>query len=420
MTAPAAWTWVTRSTIEPSSDAEALDWLDTIRRTDQAPQFSIQAYVAQVDGTLGDNVSQFLVRGPDATVVWDCTQPTPGGLRLGMSAERDLIWGNDILAIYQLQRSREANAILGLPLDSWMRFAVNHFVITQPGLDDLDMADVRQLVGYDKNYLLQNQPGDSFAFDAGSLYKEAVEAVFVAAKVASVHLSEVCDFPGEWATKTLPADQPMNYPMDDNLRFLDIVNDLLKASGCRPVYTQPNGRWLIELIPKPATQTLRWRWSGSRTEGVTESDLDAKVSMRHSNRYAGDVWNVPNRWIFIQDGLNFEPVEGSGQYTVDNLDQPPSGRSYVGRIVRSVQYLQASGQDDLVKQGDEIVQAQLAQAEQIDLTTAPWPIAGHFDVFQYRHVALPLQPRRRLQAQSWVLDLWGAPMTWRTYAVSQS
>lgn len=415
-----ALTWAPPVVSDPASDADALDRLTAIRQSSNAPTYSPQAFVANIDGTLGDELTQFLIRGLDGQVTWDSTQPTPGGLRLGMSAARDLVWGSDVVAIYQLIRSREANLVLGLDPDTWCRFAVNHFVVTMPSLEDLDMADARQLVGYDKNYLLQNQPSDSFSWDGGSVFKDAVEDVFVAAGLATADLGEVCDFPGEWAAKTLHADQPMNYPMDGTTRYLDIVNDLLKASGCRQIYTAPTGRWLVELIPKPASQPLRWRWAGSRAEGVSESDLDTKVVLRHSNRYTGDVWNVPNQWVFIQDGLSFEPVEGSGQYTVDNVDQPPSDQTSVGRVVRSSQFLQASGQADLVKQGDKIVQDQLAQAEQIDLTTAPWPIAGHFDVFQFRHAALPLQPKRRLQAQSWVLDLWGAPMTWRTYAVAQA
>lgn len=415
-----AATYVDPLVSDAVSDTDAIDRMFAIRKANRAPEYSVQVFLAQVDGTLGEDITADVVRDVEGSVTWDCTQPTPGGLRLGLSSTRELVWGSDIVAVYQLIRSVEFNIDNGLPVPTWCRFPVNHFVVTMPGFDDLDAADVRQVTGYDKNYFLQNQPSDSFAFDAGSKYKDAVETIFLAAGLISAHLGEVCDFPGDWATKTLPVDQPMNYPMDGSTRYLDIVNDLLDASGCSPIYTNATGRWVITATPKPATQSLRWRWAGSRADGVAESDLDAKIVLSHSNRYSGDVWNVPNQWVFVQDGLTFKPIEGSGQYTVNNTTQPPSDQESVGRIVRSTQFLQASGQSDLVTQGDKIVQQQLAQAEQINLTTTSWPVAGHFDVFQFRHACLPLQPRRRLQAQSWILDLWGAPMTWVTYAVAQA
>jgi hypothetical protein len=102
---------------------------------------------------------------------------------------------------------------------------------------------------------------------------------------------------------------------------------------------------------------------------------------------------------------------------VNNVAQPPSGQAFVGRVIRSSQYLTASGQADLKTQGDAIAQAAMMQAEQINLATTPWPVGRNFDVFYFWHEDLPFDPQRVCQAQSWTLPLWGGTMAWQANVV---
>lgn len=404
--------------LDPVSGADALARLIGMARMPHESEYQPQLFLAAVDGSLRDDLTSSLLRGGSDGVVWDSTAAVPGNLTVTLDASRALVWGGDVVAAYQLVRNHEYNLANGLDPATWWRFPIGHYVATSPGFTDLDASDQREVTGFDKNYLLQNQLSDTMSWDAGTQYVILVRNAFQAAGLVTSYLSEVCDYPAgaDWATKTLPA--PVSYGMDGQTTYLDIVNEQLKASGARPIYTQPTGRWQVALTPTAATQALRWRWAASPGTTVTDLDLDTKVVIGHTSQYQGDVWNVPNQWVFIQDGLTFDPVEGSGQYTVNNTTLPPSDQTTVGRVVRATYLLQASTQADLVTQGDEIVATQISQAERINFQTAPWPIAGHFDVFAYTHATMPFGETRRVQAQQWDLPLWGDPMRWTTHAVA--
>lgn len=408
-------TYVDPLVADPTNDADAVARLFAIQRSHTTPEYSVQAFQADITGARGLDLSASLVVNTADTARWDCTQDVNGNVGLTLDSGLSLQWGADIVAVYQLVRSVEFNQLYGYRADVWQRFAVGHFVLTSPGFDDMDAADVRGVTGFDKNYLLQNQPTDSFSFAAASTYKAAVQSVFLAAGLITADLSEVCDFPGDWPAKTLPG--PVSYPLDGSISYLSIVNDLLKASGCRPLFGQPSGRWMVQYIPTVATQPLRWSWAASEDPSVTDGDLDSRIVLHHQSRYQGDVHNLPNQWVFVQAGLTFEPTgsDGSaGRYIVNNTMAPPSDQTTVGRVLRSTQFLPASGAADLIKQGDAIVATALSQVEKISLQTAPWPAARHYDVFQLTHAALPSSAQRRVQAQGWTLPLWGGPMSWDT------
>lgn len=314
-------------------------------------------------------------------------------------------WGQSQIQLYQLISHPAYQS------GAWFRFPVGAYVITTPGQDDMDASEVVQVTGYGLNYLLQTEPPISFAFAAGSAYATAVRNVFRALGIigSSAALSTVCNYPADWAAKTMPT--AMIYPLGSGQTGAQIINDLLQASGCIGIYTTPFGGWQIDLNPTPAQQPFAFQLAGDFNTYQPSHFPAAKIVVQHKQQYVGDVYGVPNEWVFIQDGLTFQPTEGSGQYTVDNTSQPPSDQVTVGRVVRVTQTLQASGQADLVSQGNKIVTAALSAAEQVTLTMRPWPILWHYDVFQFTHPALPYSARRRLQQQQWTLPLDGTSMT---------
>lgn len=409
--------YIEPSVVDLASDTDRLAALLAIRQLNTSPAYRAQAQIVAPDGTVVRDLSPYLLKD-DAAVKWDCTEAVPGSAQFSLAT--DLTWGSDVVALYQLIRSREYNVQLGYDPDSYIRFPLYQFVATTPGYNDTDVSDYHAVTGFDKNYLLQTGLKDAYAYSPTANYGDAVRDLFRATGVVSPtgFLLGVCDYPGgtDWATKALGT--PINFTPDTTNNYLDAINQLLAKSGMQALYQQPNGRWLITPLFVPATQPTRWRWAGSAGGRATAADLKLKAVLMHHQSYSGDVWNVPNQWVFVQQGLTFQPIEGSGQYTVNNVGTPPSGQSIVGRVLRSTQYLNASGQADLQKQGDAIVAAALASAEHIQLQTAPWPVARQFDVFYYLHAALPFDTIRRVQAQGWTLPLWGDPMTWETNAVS--
>lgn len=389
-------------------------------------EYSLQAFEVDATGAVLQDISPYLVNPDDNSdeLSYDCNSNVPNDAHFTLSAEIDLTWGSSIVALYQLIRSDEYNTAHSLTPGAWLRFPLGQFVVTTPGFDNLDASDVRTVTGYGKNYLLQSSPSDALSFDAGTLYRTAITTVLRAAEVLgeTQPLAERVAYPGSWSTKTLRT--PHNYPLGDQTH-LDIVNDLLKSSGCQQLFTAVDGTWVIKSIPKPARQALRWRWAASEDDTLSDSDLDAKVVLFGQSSYSGDVWNATNQWNFVQSGLDFPPgadgaTDGSsGLYQVNNTSVPPTDQTSVRRIVTKTVVLDAAGQDDLVKQGDAFVTKELSQAEKIEITTDPWPAARHFDVFQITHQALPAGSVRRVQTQSWHLPLWGQPMTWETNAVAE-
>lgn len=405
-------------TLDLTDDSQRLAALMAIRRLNSLPEYRVQVVQVNADGTTVQDLTRYVVKAENDSshVKWDCAQNVPGSLVFNL--KYDLVWGSSIVMVYQLIRSVPYNIVQGYLPEVYIRFPIGQFVVTTPGFADLDSADYHEVTGYDKNYLLQTALSDAYAFSATSNFGDAVRKLFQGSGViaSTAFLASVCDYPGDWPSKVLGV--PLNFTPDTTDNYLTAINQLLAKSGMRAIYVQPNGRWLIETLPVPSTQSTRWQWAGSDGGRATDDDLGLKAVVMHQQSYNGDVWNVPNQWVFVQQGLTFQPIEGSGQYTVNNVGTAPSGQAIVGRVIRSTQYLNASGQADLKTQGDAIVAAQLAQAEKISLTTTPWPVARQFDVFYYLHESLPLEDIRRLQAQSWTLPLWGGLMSWETNAVN--
>lgn len=399
-----------------TSDADQVATLNALAAAGNR-RYGMQLLRVDDAGTELEDLTPYLVKvgGSPASITHDSTAEAPGKLTFGIS--KALQWGFDRV---------QPVALIAAPSyagGAWQGFPCGIFVVTSPGRDNLDHDASYAVTGWDRVYLLQSDPQKSLTFAAGSTYLAAVQAVFrdSGALGVSAALSTIATYPGDWASKTLPG--PLSFPAGGGDTRVAIINRLLAASGQRPLYTDPtSGRWVIESVPTPATQPLLWRWQASAVPNpptaLGDTGFPDRKIVRYSQQsYAGDVYNAPNRWVFIQSGLSFQPVEGSGQYTVNNTTTPPTDQATVGRIIVKAVTLDASGQTDLKTQGDRIVADDLASFEKITVRTAPWPAAGHYDVFWFIHQALPTSPIRRVQAQQWTLPLEGGPMEWATNVV---
>lgn len=368
--------------------------------------------VADVDGQGENQLSNLSLNDP--SVSFDSTAELPESFNFALLA-RTLQWGNDIVSVWALLSSDDYND------GQWYGFPRGHYVVTTPGSDDLNDPDVQAVTGYSKNVLLQKQPTDTYAFAVGSLVIDAVTQLFIDAGLISSGgtLGDLgISFPGDWSTKTFA--QPYTAALGSGGTVVSIINDVLASSGCQPLVLTPNGSWQILDALTPTSQGLAWRWAGDADPyNLADPGFpNNSVVLDSGQGYAADVFGTFNRFVFVQDGLDFTPVEGSGQYTVDNLTNGPSAQSTMGRVVPTVILLQAIDQDDLVTQGNTYVTKQYASAEKITLATESWPIAWYYDVFQFSSTSLPMTPIRRVQAQSWQETLTGTdPMSWTTYVV---
>lgn len=405
-------------TTRHTDPGDALTVLNALALAGQR-QYGRQLFRVDDTGAELEDLTGYLVRasvGGASAISHDSTVECPGKLTLTLA--RPLQWGFDRVKPWELIRSP------GYAGGAWQAFPRGIFVATSPGKPQLNHPGVFDLTGWDRCYLLQSDPTVTLSFAAGSKYGDAVRSVMRAAGVlgATAALATIATYPGDWYDKTLAI--PSNYPVASGSNHLQIINELLKASGMRPLYPDPSsGQYTIQAQTIPTAEALRWRWQGSDvpTPPAALGDTgwpDRKIVIASAQAYTGDVYNAPNRWIFVQAGLSFQPTEGSGKYTVNNTATPPADQATVGRVITKAQTLDASGQADLKTQGDAIVTADLASYEKIALSTAPWPVAGHFDVFWHIHNELPGSPIRRVQAQTWSMPFGSpGPMTWETNVV---
>lgn len=413
MTAPSGYI-----TLDVIDDSDALTKLLQMRQLGgDGIDYMAQMFRAPA-GIRGDELTTGIEINPQSSVRWDCTASVQESCAFGWKGA-DLAWGSERVLMYSLAKSDMFNQLQGYPIGMWLRFPLGQYILTSPGYDDLDTNDIRSVTGYGLNYLLQTAPSDSYAFNAGTTYLNAIQTLFRAAGIVASAgvLSDMCDYSGDWAAKILA--QPVNYPMGQAQYYLDIVNDLLASSGQMPIWVQPfTGRWRIDPIVDPKATAIRWTFAGSVDPDVTTIDLKNRTVILGNQQYQGDVHGITNRWIFVQNGLTFQPIEGSGQYTVNNTTLPPSDQTTTQRVLTEVVMLDASGQTDLQTQGDKYVRDALKQIEKIGITSTPWPLGRQYDVFYFVHSTLPNGSRRRVEAQGWEYFMFGAPTTWDTAVVN--
>lgn len=299
-----------------------------------------------------------------------------------------------------------------------IRFDVGVFILTTPGQPLGQAEPLYQATGQDKNYLLSNPIGDAYTIASGANYFTEIRAA-IAAGGGGTHVT----LDGSKSTATLPG--PLNWSIQDaaTTTWLQVVNELLKAIAYRPLWVDQNGYYRSEPAVDPVNRAVEFILGAG--DAAIARYLDPKWPLhtvvdpdnRSINR---DSWNHPNWWRFIQQGLTFQPIEGSGQYTVQNLSSGPTSQAGVGRVVKAPPvFLNASGQADLQAQGDLIVARSVASAETLVFNTAPLPLAGHFDMLIYADPTLPGQDQRKVVAQSWIMPFDGKNMSWVTQ-VAQS
>lgn len=324
-----------------------------------------------------------------------------------LQIEEALQWGVDRVQPYML---------LSAPGYPTARFNQGVFILTSPSVDVNQTTPVWPVTGWDKVYLLTSPLADSYTVPKGANILATVTSLIAAAGGgANVRLD------GTKSAAVASAD--MTYPLgtSQTWRYVDIINDVLGSIAYRGIWADQDGWYRSEPLIPPAQRAPEF------ILGDGDTMLDRYIDPTHFYHsivsaapkiVTRDRWAVPNWWRFIQNGLTFSPIEGSGQYTVTDLDSA-TGSNTTGMIMRKPVFLDATDQANLVTQGDLIVAADKNVAETIVLPTAPLPICGHADVMLYSNPRLPDGLTvRKVIADGWTLNLDGSDMSWDLTTVS--
>lgn len=326
-----------------------------------------------------------------------------------LQIEEELQWGADRVLVYQTLSAD------GYPT---ARFNQGVFILTSPSVDVNQSAPVFPVVGWDKIYLLTSPVGDSYTVPKGTNVLTTVTALIGAAGGGTnVRLD------GTKSAAVTSAD--MNYPLgtEQAWRYIDIINDLLGSIAYRGLWADQDGWYRAEPKIQPAQRAVEFFLGDGDTplnRYLDANNLYHSIVSAAPKPVTKDRWAVPNWWRFIQNGLTFAPIEGSGQYTVVDLNSP-TGSNTTGLVMRKTMFLDSVDQVTLAAQGDLIVTADKNVAETITLPTAPIPVCGHFDVVVYSNPRLPDGLTvRKLIADHWVLPLDGSDMSWDFTTVTAS
>lgn len=289
------------------------------------------------------------------------------------------------------------------------RFWLGVYVLTTPQATyGAPKPATKKVQGYDRLYLLSREVGDTYVAPSGAYVLEEVRRAISEAGLGGVELND------EGADEVLPSDMiwPLVPKTSDNpsvdetasagaTTWLRIVNDLLFSIGYGGLYADPaSGVFRAQPYVNPLVRT---------PEHDFDFDSTNRAVISPDRSRTDDQFKAPNIWIFVRQTMPgnppVPPVEGSGVYTVDltSIDERPL--PWPQQIT-----LDVSSQSALQSQGDARVAADRRGTTSYSLTTAPWPLAGHADVYTFSDqeqakVGVPV-----LEA-SWSLPLNGADMT---------
>jgi|ERR1035437_5060614 hypothetical protein len=307
-----------------------------------------------------------------------------------LTISRQLAWGYDRVRPYMLQSSASAGV-------SGCRWNQGVYLLMTPDSVIEESPQSWKITGYDQLHVLQDNIGDSYSVAAGANVLTAVTAALTAAGITGPVLLDSAA-----ASKVLATVMTWPLTSSSSPTWLQVVNDLLGAISYQGVWCDPDGAFRSGPYVNPSDRPSEWTFSvGDLVTGIVATQRTV----------TNDVWGAPNWLRFIQNGLTVPPVEGTGQFTIQNVSTGLSSQTSVGRIVHApVQFLDAVDQASLVAQGSAIAATAWRTSEVIAAKLSPFPLAWHFDVGVWSDPVLGAD--RKVQCRSWDLPLDGTDMTY--------
>lgn len=297
-----------------------------------------------------------------------------------------LVWGRQLARPFMVLRDGALSA----------RFDLGVYAMTTPTTPLGESVTTYEVQGYDRLYLLTRPVGDSYSVAAGTDYLQAILNAVAAAGLSGVQLN------AQAAGKTLPTSRA--WPLlqgEGATTWLRIVNDLLQAIGYRSLWADHAGTFRGEPYVALADRPAEWLF-----------DTGAYTIVGEERQLTEDTYAVPTRWVFVQQNRDLAnpPALNDGLYEYALPDADPMSAASRGLDWPRVAVVEAADQASLVARGNAAIAADRRVARKLTVTTAPFPLAGHADLFTYDDP--DLGPAQLVQASQWELDVLGADMTW--------
>ena len=301
-----------------------------------------------------------------------------GTAELGISQRLD--WGQAIVRPYMTMSDGTITA----------RFNLGAYYTSVPESSTMEDPATYDVTGFDLVHGLNTSVGESYALDTGANVLTEIQNILTPRGFTNVLVDQTA------ATSVLPA--PRVWPIDEDARWLTIVNDLLGSIGYQGIWSDWDGYLRLQAYATPITRLSEWTY-----------DTDPATSMLDPDRtYVRDYFDAPNRWIAVRtnnvDGA--APVEGAGIYTYTNeFVGDTSVQARGGRIITRRLPIEAADQDALIRAAQSSIDADINVKSTVKVSTSPNPLHWHFDRITVEDAAMG--PPFEAMATQWRLPLDG-------------
>ena len=198
-----------------------------------------------------------------------------------------------------------------------------------------------------------------------------------------------------------PTKSARQWVIHENTTWLLIIDQLLESAGYLPPWTDRRGNLVSEEWVDPSAKPPELI--------LTDASRTSNIALGASTR--DDTYGVPNEFTFIATDFDPEntetPVLGNGIVKRSNLDRGPASQNVRGRVVASVQYVDAADQASLELIADREFLRSVTPARTLCLDIAPQPLPWHRGIVEVTISDLGIE-REKYMVRSWTLPLDGA------------
>lgn len=343
------------------------------------------------DLTYLQDISKEVLADEALTVSYEASRALP--FTAALTTILDLQWGR--------QRVRPWVQIAAPAPDLFRRWNMGVFGLPYPARDLDTSPAVWRVEGLDQLLRVDQETGRTLEVVAGT------DALAEVQRILTIELGETHHRFAPAINPTVLVDD-MVWIVSDRPTWRQVCNEMLKSVGYGPLGTDRDGWFTSAPLRTPAQRPTVWRFN------TTDPATSIVYPERTLDRALAD---IPNVWVFYARSSSrvFAPVEGDGIYRVENLSDGPTsinarGGGRLGVQARSYE-LDATDQESLVAQGDEIVAADKAAAGKLSQASALVPVLWADDVVEVVDAQIGGPGR-------WLVERWSADLTARSFEMT--
>lgn len=363
--------------VEPIREHLTLAQVETLIEGGPAVEYGFGLEVTTLAQTEVEDISADLRGG---TVERSSYATLHGSCRLALS--RWLDWGSAVVRPY----STITDGVLSA------RFNHGAYFTSTPAKTFAEDPPTYDVIGYDLLHGLNTPVGDAFSVSAGESYLLRVEEILQTRGYTRYLIDQAA------AATVLPGARV--WAPDPQIKWLTIVNDLLASIGYQGIWSDWDGQ--LRCVPYEPPKARRPEWVFD-TGPTSILGLDRQLEF--------DYFEAPNRWVIYRSNSveGATPVVGNGIYTYVNQSVGPTSVDARGGLeITRHEGVDVAGQGELETRALQMIEADMSVPTTIPTSTAPFPLAWHFDRYFLDDPALG--PPMDILGTQWSLPLGGTSM----------